>query len=453
MELGFDLKKLPNSPDQLRKCYDITLRDFVIALDGFEESDDSDGDELVGEEIDVDRSERHASLSNVAYKDVAPVDASSPLSQAGGAGDSPPSGVRAGSKRTIEADAAHGPSSNPPKRQRRPRSDEIPSTPDEKLRIRRSPILGNNLSSPSRRVQSVRVRLEESRRLEVQSPGETNIERETRVLVATTNKAEEDVPNLQETEQWDTTPSQQLRHEENLSSPVPFRLAPSKHNNRTGNNGKAEDKDNGKRPADSPSGMPGSMGDAYRVSTSRATPSGHEIIEWSADVARAQAQDQNYAQKQQLLLPKEEEETGDGPLPPSDDPGSDDCAELMAAIERFEAVGYERKDVVTALAATTLKPGLAGQVMEILRGKHRLPENVQGVWTSRDDEALRLIDDATGASPGSSGHRTGRNDGAHLDRRVRRELKRLKKKHGAAEIEARRQFLAYRDELSHIMTG
>ena len=106
-------------------------------------------------------------------------------------------------------------------------------------------------------------------------------------------------------------------------------------------------------------------------------------------------------------------------------------------IEFYMSLGYEYDDVVQALDATSWVPGLAGQVMEKLKGGETLPSNWRGVWTPKDDEALRAVlattDDAV----------------AHgVKERRKREKKqaKLENKHTREGIEMRIRFLDKREQ-------
>jgi hypothetical protein len=90
--------------------------------------------------------------------------------------------------------------------------------------------------------------------------------------------------------------------------------------------------------------------------------------------------------------------------------------ELQAFFDRFIALGYQDDIIVEALEATTMETGEAPHVMEHLTQGHGIPEDVEGVWTSWDDDAL-----ATGE--GSV------------------EFERVVRKHGLRRVGLRRRFL------------
>jgi hypothetical protein len=63
-------------------------------------------------------------------------------------------------------------------------------------------------------------------------------------------------------------------------------------------------------------------------------------------------------------------------------------ADLNSFVENYISLGYRGDHVLLALEATTMNTGDAGIVMEALRDGNGVPKNIQGVWTSSDDEAV-----------------------------------------------------------------
>ena len=105
-------------------------------------------------------------------------------------------------------------------------------------------------------------------------------------------------------------------------------------------------------------------------------------------------------------------------------------------IEFYMSLGYEYDDVVRALDATSWVPGLASQVMEMLKGGESLPSNWRGVWTQKDDESLRaVLADDDGAAQG-------------VKERRKREKKqgKLENKHTREGIDMRIRFLEKRGQ-------
>ena len=100
--------------------------------------------------------------------------------------------------------------------------------------------------------------------------------------------------------------------------------------------------------------------------------------------------------------------------------------ELTSIVEDYVALGYHEAHVLLALEATTMNTGDAGVVMEALQAGNGVPKNIQGVWTSSDDEAVE--------------------EDEHPNFRD------VVEKHGMDRLETRRMFLAHRraakDQLS-----
>ncbi|CAI4219459.1 unnamed protein product [Parascedosporium putredinis] len=96
--------------------------------------------------------------------------------------------------------------------------------------------------------------------------------------------------------------------------------------------------------------------------------------------------------------------------------------EVFAAIDRFEALGYDRDVVVESLFWTSMDPDKALTVMKSFNSGYDIPQNKQGIWTPQDDKKLKAVD--------VGGRGTARYRNA------------LIKKHGQALVDARRRFLA-----------
>ncbi|KAI1088122.1 TRF2-interacting telomeric protein/Rap1 C terminal domain-containing protein [Rostrohypoxylon terebratum] len=98
-------------------------------------------------------------------------------------------------------------------------------------------------------------------------------------------------------------------------------------------------------------------------------------------------------------------------------------------IDRFCSLGYPKNIVLLALRATTWRLGDAGQVMEMLKRGEELPQRTHGVWTQRDDDALKLVmsDDPP--------------KDEKEERKRTRSKKRLEEKHGTELMELRYKYL------------
>lgn len=64
-------------------------------------------------------------------------------------------------------------------------------------------------------------------------------------------------------------------------------------------------------------------------------------------------------------------------------------AALTAFIDQHVALRYPEEIVIQSLVATTMETGDAAVVMEAIYKGNGIPENIQGVWTERDDLAAR----------------------------------------------------------------
>jgi hypothetical protein len=71
---------------------------------------------------------------------------------------------------------------------------------------------------------------------------------------------------------------------------------------------------------------------------------------------------------------------------------SQDLDQLDAYIDHHQALGYSKEVVVEALNATTIDIEHAAWVMEELTKGRGIPDNIQGVWTREDDEALEDVE-------------------------------------------------------------
>ncbi|KAK3692964.1 TRF2-interacting telomeric protein/Rap1 C terminal domain-containing protein [Podospora appendiculata] len=103
--------------------------------------------------------------------------------------------------------------------------------------------------------------------------------------------------------------------------------------------------------------------------------------------------------------------------------------------DRFISLGYPPRIVSTALMATSMAEGIAGIVMESLRRGDGIPTDMRGVWTAEDDRGLMLIQSI------DFGHKPRRREETELRRRAMAEDRRLRSKHGDEEIERRKSFL------------
>ncbi|ESZ95605.1 hypothetical protein SBOR_4001 [Sclerotinia borealis F-4128] len=106
--------------------------------------------------------------------------------------------------------------------------------------------------------------------------------------------------------------------------------------------------------------------------------------------------------------------SGDLPTESEPEPESESQNFVEVEINKYIALGYSEQIIFEAINVTTYVFELASVVMEQLKMGHSIPDNMVGVWTERDDEALF------------------QNKGA--------EYERIRMKHGDDRIAARRDF-------------
>ncbi|KAI6778239.1 uncharacterized protein J7T54_004134 [Emericellopsis cladophorae] len=108
----------------------------------------------------------------------------------------------------------------------------------------------------------------------------------------------------------------------------------------------------------------------------------------------------------------------------------------------YESLGYSRSIVKRALQATTMTPGgPAAFAMEHLNQRHKdLPSDIAGVWTERDDRALRFV--MLLSHDGQSLDREGKDRRERLLlERARMKRARLLEKHGRQRMKLREKWL------------
>lgn len=106
----------------------------------------------------------------------------------------------------------------------------------------------------------------------------------------------------------------------------------------------------------------------------------------------------------------------------------------QAVIENFIRLGYDEETVLDALAATTNDVEVATQVMDNIKDGKGIPTNLAGVWTSRDDKALRKCHEVASGKSGGDPEKA---------RDAVQERERLIKKHTMKRCRARAKHLGY----------
>lgn len=297
--------------------------------------------------------------------------------------DRPPS---SSSKRPAQEEA---PSSRNSKRARLDRNAEIPSTPDHALAVRRH---DERVSSPSRRRLFAEVR-------DSQADSQATLSRPRIEVQVTPRRAPHQSSR-------DVTPSQQLMQESHFVD--------------------AE-----------PSGSPhlGTAAAPTRKAKRRTLPSSFRSPE---------AQPQWQPASDPPIVVDDDPDAADSFNNPDPVPSPAHAQNSLSTIEdwidHYESLGYAHDIVIRVLEATTMTPGgPASHAMEALRRGEPLPPNHEGVWTDRDDAALRQV--LVAGVPGPLDREPVDEHDARTLAAAVRELSRLEYKHGAERVRLRAQFL------------
>lgn len=462
--LDFDWIEDPSILDNLQTCYEKHLGEFELALQEFEDiEEDDEGDGSEEEEA-------------TAFPPTAAMRSSPPVV----------TGLKRSMEMAMMSDASLDPETSTRKRSRRDPHGEIPSTPDEKLSIRRPQKLAAPLPMPKTRDIIASPELDSVRESSQQLPPRTRIvhqppvEPETQWFDAQTQQQEDDVFF---DDALDITPSQQLRSEIEQVSPIPYRLqkrdnglASTTQGSGSGNG--MSEKARGKLPArvseplsrsrDMPSrsqnessteqkakrrtlpssfGVPRPTPPSVQPQPARHIPRPTEDEEESMfvqdddpspePVRPMQTAPHSLTALRAAALPNVGTRHRSSPqLPPTKTPTSTEQNKLAETIDHFISIGYPENIVIQGLKAATMNVGLAGSAMESLMAGKGIPTHHEGIWTQRDDQALELVDSAM-VSHGKQSEKE--------MRKIQREWRRLSYKHGVERIEERRKFLSMMD--------
>lgn len=437
-ELGFDWIQLPNAPDEVRECYEKTLSGFETELLNYRLDEDDEPEEPVD-------SPRPGTM--VGFSD-------------GRFNSSPPKQPSLKRSYEVALDSDHVYPDVARKRSRVDRDSEIPSTPDVEngaSRLRHPVSAGvspsdNRLSrlpmssrSPgkSRGARQMEPEDEEMRDQVSDLPAMANVRRvatepETQDFRFDTQVQEEG--GLQEEVQdEEVTPSQQLhseiiqeaqrRHFQEPGTPTPKRNAKSPFladDNEDEPNTITPKPQYGKGPNPLLShpellhAKPRPVGVPYRGTpkpSAQARPSSSEL---------ARLSNRGSASPRHGRSPTPQARAAPSPAPQP----QTEAERLGEVVEYWMSLGYSRETARRSLEATTWEPGLAGRLMQMLKNGEAIPTNWEGVWTSRDDENLALVDSAVPPK-----------DDKEARKRARAEDK-LMNKHGQERIALRRKWLA-----------
>ncbi|KAI1097233.1 TRF2-interacting telomeric protein/Rap1 C terminal domain-containing protein [Jackrogersella minutella] len=416
-KLGFDWVQHETVHDEVRECYEKYLSAFEELLQDF--NDESEDDEEEEEEDD-----QHSE---------APLPSSPPMM---------PSLKRSFDTHRLSYDHVYPQS--PPKRRKIDKNTEIPSTPDHvngtsTLRRQTGDDVTPNAQCSTQSIVDYEAKENESRDILHDLPtiprGKRKVlEPETqdfRFDAETQQITFETQGNAEIKSQCNITPSQQLREESDAISPDIANASPTpKARTYRANQAALTRKKLIQNPfsedSDGEPSQPAAEDHIDHTSTNASpsvkakrrslpktfTHNRSPVASASTSVpSRARAKPSSPGQPQSVPRPTPVKET------PED------------IIDRFCSLGYPRKIVLQALRATTWHLGDAGQVMEILKRGEELPQRTHGVWTQRDDDALKLM---TLDEPPKD---------EKEERKRARARKRLEEKHGLDLMELRRKYL------------
>jgi hypothetical protein len=421
-DLSFNWVDFPAVPDKLAECYERNLAEFQRAMDAFEaEEEGGDDDGTI-----VGPSSIAASQDQDANDDVE----LPPLSIAGSAlsGTSSHSLPSSPTAAVFERKSATGRSSDShfssSKRRKLDRNAEIPATPAERWKsssysISRGPTPSrpkadqNYMPSPRRR--------------------SGNVEPETQDFAF----QETQRYTLDPDESFDVTPSQQLRNESDTVLPITLNLSRAHHSN-----GMAESvpTTHALSRTESRRSEASSVGESTAKASRRKLPESYARSNPST-APRATSSGERAARRSPSLVPKKPTQG----CVSSPEQAEDNTRQMSEWIEYYERLGYARDTIMKAFRATTLFPDLAGRIMPFIVDGRGIPDNIQGVWTARDDESLKYIDSIQSDEAPGTMEEWYRHQGAQ------KEWRQLVKKHELERIEKRRNFLAGLEQLERTL--
>ncbi|RYP75796.1 hypothetical protein DL769_003752 [Monosporascus sp. CRB-8-3] len=360
--LGFNWVDDVSIPDEVRRCYEMHLADFEAALMDFDNNSDAEGE----------------TQSQDKTISAPPMPSSPPA----------PQSTKRSFATALGSDHPY-PNSPPRKRARYGRDSEIPSTPDEKngaSYLRRHTIhaaIADHPRSPTARSTrgNMDVDLPSQRPVVEPETQDFRFDPDTQAVVFGSQVNDE-------VESQDSiTPSQQLllesdaRSEEIAGTPTPVRRV-------SGPSLQESD-----HPADSTPRAPGVQpNNAPPVGSDVAKPTRRSLpkswVQHPSPIADRTAQLQPRQQVQSSQPTARDPSLPAQPQPTPQVPVKESREDI---IDFYMSLGYAHDIVVRALDATTWVPGLASQIMEMLKKGESIPSNWRGVWTQKDDEMLTAV--------------------------------------------------------------
>ncbi|RYO92025.1 hypothetical protein DL766_006619 [Monosporascus sp. MC13-8B] len=361
--LGFNWVEDESIPDEVRRCYEMYLADFEAALMDFDNNSDEEGE----------TQSRDKALSGSPMPSSPPALRSTKRSFARALGSNHPY-----------------PNSSPPKRARYGRDSEIPSTPDEKngtSHLRRHTLpaaTAHHTPSPTARSTRGNMDMELPPQRPVVEPETQDFRFDPDTQAVVFGSQVDDEVESQDS----ITPSQQLllesdaRSEEIPGTPTPVRRVrgPFLQDESDG-----PDDGTPRAPGVEPSNAP-PLGSDVAKPTRRSLPK--SWVQHPSPIADRTAQSQP---RQQVRSSQPTARDPSLPAQPQPSPKVLVKESPEDIIDFYMSLGYAHDIVVRALDATTWVPGLASQIMEMLKKGESIPSNWRGVWTKKDDEMLTAV--------------------------------------------------------------
>ncbi|KAG6021119.1 hypothetical protein E4U41_002611 [Claviceps citrina] len=408
-DLQYDWRRDREVVEELRRCFEENLAGFFEAISSFITGDGEEegGGEGEDEQAEVETPSRRRSPKRVFRS-------------------SPPAGSPGRRKRRF---GAVSPSAveNPAKRTCPSRAAEIPATPEERLGI-------SSTQSPTAH-KTRQQSLARGARGRVTSRGETR---------SAADKDEDDddmseqglpemhvrrsAPRLEtQHSSFDVAPSQQLRSEALNVEPVPLHLGVSRSAGappRQSDDAEPRRASAGARPAKTASkAARRSLPVSFRPNSQHSPP---------AQQAEARAAQQPPSRPARADPDTEEPS-------PSQSQSQSQSQSLRDWVEHYEGLGYSRAVVMESLNRASLRPGWpASHLMELLSKKEKMPPNMEGVWTDRDDKGLRYADHVRARWATATPRERSKAD---------KELAWLVHKHSQEDVDLRRRFFALQERV------
>ncbi|VUC35555.1 unnamed protein product [Clonostachys rosea] len=344
---------------------------------------------------------------------------------------------RASKKRPLGGREDDTSSPRPPKRNRIDPYDDIPSSPpSEQLPTRKQPALGSPILgsyTPERQVSSGR-----------------RTSKTTRKIPTTPITKTPQLPTHESS--YDVTPSQQLDLEaQHTESPVKVIRRPQQTHTSPAGEGSPRPRHPSHPATAPPAPRPNSN---PPPTTPKPLPKPAKRRTLPASFARSDNPPKSPAPPRRSTPPRRPHS-----LPMTDNNDRNDTGNVTPRatnshisepttiegwVEHYQSLGYSHAIVVAAMTATTMTPGcLTAHALESLSAGNGIPKNTEGIWTDRDDKALRSL-----MSLGERIEDEPTDAGEHqVLQKALRERRRLLHKHGQRRMVERERLLKASDGL------